>query len=142
MTDEIFGPHWRRVSKVQDLIIHLYFVARAGRAAAEYNLAAAGMIEMLYGYQPGRVRDGDGWWEDPRWTLTDRGRRATDAQLTRIIVQDPASWVAEQDAQEEANDVAGDCGNDPDGYWLPIHKRILAELDKRAARIQAREKAK
>ena len=63
--------------KVADLMADLYLDARCGWAGAEYNLEKAGMIEMLFGHVAGQVDDGDCFWDDVRWTLTDRGRRAS-----------------------------------------------------------------
>jgi hypothetical protein len=95
---------------VKNLVSNLYRSPRVGRAAAEYNLEKAGMIEMIQGHHAGVMLPGDVYWDDLRWTLTDRGRRAGDAQLERIMLRDPPLEIAEWDAKDEANDVASDCG--------------------------------
>jgi hypothetical protein len=129
------GEH-RRDGEVRVRQHCLYWNARAGWAASEYNLAAAGMIEMIYGHHAGLVHPNEFFWDDLRWTLTDRGRRASDAQLERIMLRDPPLEIAEWDAENEANDVAGDCGGcDTDDSYLEMHKRISINLDKRAERI-------
>ena len=88
----------------------LYWEAKCGRAAAEYNLKKAGMIETISGHVAGQMRDGDNFWDDIRWTLTERGRRAGMADLQRVILSDPPLEIALWDAQDEAADVAGGCG--------------------------------
>ncbi len=55
-------------SKVAELMTSLYNDARCGRAAAEYNLEKAGMIEMIFGHVAGRMRDCDNFWDDTRWS--------------------------------------------------------------------------
>jgi hypothetical protein len=127
--------------KIDELISRLYWDAKCGRAAAEYNLKEAGMIEMISGHVAGQMRDGDNFWDDCRWTLTERGRCTSVADLQRIILCDPPLEIALWDAKDEAADVAGDCGacelGDP---ILVAHQRILAHLEKRADRILAAEK--
>jgi hypothetical protein len=59
--------------KIDELISPLYWDAKCGRAAAEYNLKEAGMIEMISGHVAGQMRDGDKFWDDCRWTVTERG---------------------------------------------------------------------
>lgn len=91
------------------------------------------MIEMIQGHHAGA----DVYWDDLRWTLTDRGRRASDAQLERIMLRDPPLEIAEWDAKDEANDVASDRGGcDIDDPILAMHRRISINLDKRAERIR------
>jgi hypothetical protein len=115
----------------------LYWNARVGWAASEYNLAAAGMIEMIYGPHAGLMHANENFWDDLRWTLTDRGRRASDAQLERVMLRDPPLEIAEWDAEDEANDVTTDCGGcDIDDPILAMHRRISINLDKRAERIR------
>jgi hypothetical protein len=96
--------------KIDELISRLYRDAKCGRAAAEYNLENASMIEMISGHVAGRMRDGDNFWDDCRWTLTERGRRTSMTDLQRIILCDPPLEIALWDAKDEAADVAGDCG--------------------------------
>jgi hypothetical protein len=126
-----------RDQAVRDLQEDLYYSARVGWAASEYNLQNAGMIEMLHGHHAGVMLPSYADWV--RWTLTNRGRRASDAQLERIMLRDPPPEIAEWDAENEANDVAtitNDCGGcDIDDWALAIHRRISVELDKRAERI-------
>jgi hypothetical protein len=121
---------------VSDLQSSLYHSARVGWAASEYNLEKAGMIEMIHGYHAGVMLNTDAYWDDLRWTLTDRGRRASDGQLERVMLRDPPLEIAEWDAEDEANDVAGDFGGcDIDSPTLAKHKRISINLDRRAERI-------
>jgi hypothetical protein len=112
----------------------LFFSSKVGWAAAEFNLEEAGLIEMIQGHRAGLLREGvDNGWCDLRWTLTDRGRRARPARLERVMLRDPPLWVAEWDAEDEANDVATDCGGcDVDDPILAIHRRNSINLDKRA----------
>jgi hypothetical protein len=127
--------------KVGDLMADLYLDAQCGWAGAEYNLEKAGMIEMLFGHVAGRFDDGDCFWGDVRWTLTDRGRHASVAKLERIIVQDPPLGIAQWDAGNQADCLASDCGHcKPGDPILATHERILAHLEKRAERILAAEK--
>ena len=121
---------------VHHLQSNLYWRALVGWAASEYNLEKAGMIEMIQGHHAGVMLPGDSNWDDLRWTLTDRGRRASDAKLERIMLRDPPLEIAEWDAEDEANDVAGDCGgHDIDSPELALHQRISVNFDKRAERI-------
>jgi hypothetical protein len=127
--------------RIDELISGLYSDAKCGRAAAEYNLEKAGMVEMISGHVAGQMRDGDNFWDDCRWTVTERGRRTSMADLQRIILCDPPLEIALWDAKDEAADVAGDCGAcEPGDPILVKHQRILAHLEKRAARILAAEK--
>jgi hypothetical protein len=126
-----------RDDAVRNLASNLYWSARVGCAAAEFNLERAGMIEMIQGQHAGVMLNTDPYWDDLRWTLTDRGRRASDAQLERIMLRDPPLEIAEWDAEDEANDVATDCGGyDIDDPTLALHRRISVNLDKRAERIR------
>jgi hypothetical protein len=124
--------------KVSDPMSRLYFDAKCGHAGAEYNLERAGMIAMIFGHAAGQMRNGDNYWEDTRWMLTELGRRTSMAQLRRIVLRDPPLDVALGDAEEEARDVADDCGgceaDDPD---LLMHRCILAHLRDRVERIRA-----
>jgi hypothetical protein len=110
--------------------------------AAEYNLKNAGRIEMISGHVAGQMRDGDNFWDDLRWTVTERGRCTSMADLQRIILCDPPLEIALWDAKDEAADVAGGCGgaSEPSDPILVTHQRILAHLEKRAERILAAEK--
>jgi hypothetical protein len=126
--------------KIDELISRLYWDAQCGRAAAECNLEKAGMIEMISGHVAGQMRDGDNFWDDCRWTVTERGRRTSMADLQRIILCDPPLEIALWDAKDEAADVAGDCGACvPGDPILVTHQRILAHLEKRAESILATE---
>jgi hypothetical protein len=93
---------------------------------------------MIYGHRAGWISTdrGDNWWGDCRWSLTDRGKRASMARLERVMTRDPPLAIARWDAEFEANDVATDCGgcdvNDP---WLAIHRRISVNLNRRVERI-------
>jgi hypothetical protein len=129
--------------KVADLMGKLYSDAQCGCRGPEYNLESAGLIEMLFGHVAGHVDDGDYFWDDVRWTLTDRGRRASVAKLERIIVRDPPLEIALWDAEDEANDLASDRVHcKPGDATLMTHHRILAHLERRVERILAQEKRK
>jgi hypothetical protein len=122
--------------KIDELISRLYWDAKCGRAATECNLGKAGMIEMIPGHVAGQLRDGDNFWDDLRWTVTERGRCTGMADLERIMLRDPPLEIALWDAQEEAADVAGGCGGcEPGDSFLLKHQRILTHLEKRAERI-------
>jgi hypothetical protein len=139
--DTDFDPNNVSDQKIDELISRLYWDAKCGRAAAEYNLEKAGMIEMISGHVAGQMRDGDNFWDDCRWTVTEHGRRTSMAELRRIILCDPPLEIALWDAKDEAADVAGDCGAcEPGDPILVKHQRILAHLEKRAERILAAEK--
>jgi hypothetical protein len=59
------------------------------------------------------------------------------ARLEQVMLRDPPSWIAEQDAEAEADDVATDCGGcDVDDPLLDMHRRILVNLEKRAESIR------
>jgi hypothetical protein len=127
---------YARDDEVFPLAYGLYSDARTGLAASEYNLAAAGMIEMIGGHVVGVMRDGDNGWGDLRWTLTDRGQRASSAELEAIMLRDPPLDIARSDAKDEAEDVADNCGDeDDDSPILAMHRRIADFLAKRADRI-------
>jgi hypothetical protein len=129
--------------KVADLMAKLHLAARCGWAGTEYNLEKASMIEMLFDHVAGHVDDGDCFGADIRWTLTGRGRRASIAQLERIIVRDPPLEIALWDAEDEANYLAGDCAHcKPGDPTLMTHQRILAHLEQRVERIRAQDKRK
>ena len=127
-----------RDNKLERLMLDLYFGGRVGWAAAEYNLQEEGLIEMIQGHRAGQMStdNGDNDWCDCRWTLTERGKRASMARWERVMLLDPPLEIAEWDAEAEANDIATDCGGcDVDDPWLAIHRRNLVNLDKRAERI-------
>jgi hypothetical protein len=127
------------LEKIDRLISRLYWEAKCGRAAAEFNLKEAGMIKMTSGHIAGQMRDGDNFWDDCRWTVTERGRCTSMADLQRIIVRDPPLEIALWDAKDEATDVAGGCGGCQTGDpILAAHQRILLHLEKRVERIVAR----
>jgi hypothetical protein len=128
--------------KIDKLISRLYWDAKCGRAAAEYNLKKAGMIEMISGHVAGQMRDGDNFWDDCRWTSTERGRCTSMADLQRIILSDPPLDIAVWAAEDEAADVAGGCGGGPGDPIPANHQRILTHLEKRAERILAAEKGR
>jgi hypothetical protein len=112
-------------------------------AAAEYNLEKAGLIEMIYGHRAGQlVTDGvEHGWCNCRWTLTERGRRTSMARLERVMLRDPPLEIAEWDAEDEANDIAANCGEcDADDPWLRQHRRISVKLNERAERIYRKAK--
>ena len=132
--------NWKCDRKLDELISRLYYDAKCGRAAAEYNLENAGMIEMISGHVAGQMRDGDNFWDDCRWTLTERGKRTSMADLQRIIMRDPPLEIALWDAKDEGADVADNCGGEPGDPILVTHQRILAYLEKRAERILATKK--
>jgi hypothetical protein len=134
------SPNSALDQKIDELISGLYWDAKCGRAATEYNLKKAGMIEMISGHVAGQMRDGDNFWDDCRWTSTERGRCTSMADLQRIILSDPPLDIAVWDAEDEAADVAGGCGGGPGDPILANHQRILAHLEKRAERIHAAEK--
>ena len=124
--------------RVSDLMSRLYFDAKCGHAGAEYNLEREGMIAMIFGHVAGQMRNGDNYWEDTRWMVTELGKRTSMAQLRRIVLRDPPLDVALRDAEEEACDVADDCGGcEPDDPNLLMHERILAHLRDRVERIRA-----
>jgi hypothetical protein len=84
------------------------------------------------------MRDGDNSWEDTRWMVTELGKRTSMPELKRIVLRDPPLDVALRDAEEEACDVADDCGGcEPDDPILLMHERILAHLRDRVERIRA-----
>ena len=113
-----------------------------GYGAAEYNLANAGMIEMIFGHTAGKYHKDENTWTDGRWTLTQLGRQASMAELERIIVQDPPLEIALADAELEAEDVADNCGGcEPGDELLLEHKRILDYLRRRVERIAAKSAA-
>jgi hypothetical protein len=123
--------------KVADLMTRLYFDAKCGNAAAEYNLEKAGMIEMIFDQVAGEMRWGDNFWNDLRWMLTELGRRTKLIELKRIILRDPPLDIALRDAEYEATDVAERCW-DPEGLgYVMLHNRILIHLDERVERIRA-----
>jgi hypothetical protein len=63
------------------------------------------------------------------------------ARLERVMLRDPPLEIAEWDAEDEANDVATDCGGqDVDSPILRRHRRILVKLDERAERIRRKAK--
>jgi hypothetical protein len=65
------------------------------------------------------------------------------AKLERIILRDPPLEIAQWDLKDEADDVAGDCGNCEAGDpVLVTHYRILAQLGMRVERILAAESAR
>jgi hypothetical protein len=119
-SDALSSKQLLRDDKVEKLMFDLYYSARVGLAAAEYNLEKAGLIEMIHGHRAGQMST-DG---------TD-----SMARLEKVMLRDPPLEVAEQDAEEEANDVATDCGCEVDDPWLAVHRRILVNLDERAERI-------
>jgi hypothetical protein len=139
-SDTDFDPNNVFNRKIDALMSRLYHDAMCGRAAAEYNLEKADVIEMLSGHVAGQMRDGDNFWDDLRWTVTERGRRTSMADLQRIILCDPPLEIALWDAKDEAADVAGGCGDcEPGDPFLVKHQGILAHLEKRE-RILAAEK--
>jgi hypothetical protein len=75
--------------QLQKLIYHLYRDAKCGQGGAEFNLAEADCIEMLYDYVPGVMRERDNWWEDMRWVITDKGMDVSVPTLTFVILRDP-----------------------------------------------------
>jgi hypothetical protein len=124
--------------RVSDLMSRLYFDAKCGHAGAEYNLEREGVIAMIFGHVAGQMRYGDNSWEDTRWMVTELGKLTSMAQLERIILRDPPLDVALRDAEEEACDVADDCGGcEPDDPNLLMHEHILAHLRDRVERIRA-----
>jgi hypothetical protein len=116
-----------------------YYDLKCGYGAAEYNLVQAGMIEMIFGHTAGKYHDGENAWTDGRWTLTERGRRASMATLERIMLRDPPLEIAVADMELEAD--ADNCGGcEPDDELLVEHMRIFDHLKKRVERIAATEK--
>jgi hypothetical protein len=128
-------------NSVEELMLDLVYGGHTGWAAAEFNVVEAGLIEMIQGHQPGLMREGDNGWMDLRWTLTDLGRRTRKARFELIIKADPPLWVAEQDAEEEAQDYHQNfADSDPDDYWAAIHRHMSIRLDNRAERIRLKVK--
>jgi hypothetical protein len=116
----------------------LYYDLKCGNGAAECNLEAAGMIEMIFGHVAGKLRFGDNPWTDGRWTLTERGVHSSIVDLKRIMLRDPPLEIAMSDAELEADDVADNCGGcEPDDELLLFHRCILESLRVRAERIAA-----
>jgi hypothetical protein len=141
--DTDVNPNYFLDQNLEKLISSLYWDAKCGRAAAEYNLEEAGMIEMISGHVAGQMREGDNFWDDLRWTVTERGRWTGMADLERIILRDAPLEIALWDAKDEAADVAGGCGGcEPGDSFLLKHQRILAHLEERAERILAAEKGR
>jgi hypothetical protein len=123
--------------QLENLMRRLYFSAKCGNAAAEYNLEKAGVIEMTQGHAAGQMQMGDNHWGDYRWDLTELGNRTKLTDLERIILRDPPLEIALRDAEYEAADVAERC-RDPECFgYVTLHKRILSHLDERAERIRA-----
>ena len=87
--------------RVSDLMSRLYFDAKCGHAGAEYNLEREGMIAMIFGHVAGQMRNGDNYWEDTRWMVTELGKRTSMAQLRRIVLHDPPLEVALRDARRK-----------------------------------------
>ena len=139
--DTEYNPSYCFDQNLEKLISSLYWDGKCGRAGGEYNLKEAGMIEMISGHVAGQMRDGDNFWDDLRWTVTERGRSTGMVELERIILRDPPLKIALWDAKDEAADVAGGCGRgcEPRDPFLLKHQRILAHLEKRAERILATE---
>jgi hypothetical protein len=126
----------RRDKAVSDLMMDLVYAGETGWATAEFNLANAGLIEMIQGHQPGLMRKGDNGRMDLRWTLTDLGRRTRKTRFVLVMKSDPPLWVAEQDAEEEAQDYQQTFADaDPDDQWAAIHRQMSNKLDDRAERI-------
>jgi hypothetical protein len=124
--------------KISDLMSHLYFDAKCGQAAAEYNLEKAGMIEMIFDQVAGEMRVGDNYWNDIRWMLTELGRRTKLTELRSIILRDPPLEIAVRDAEDEATDISGRRA-EPVFFGVDtvtLHERILAHLDERVERIR------
>jgi hypothetical protein len=127
---------WQRDNAVRNLMRKLVYAGDTGPAAAEFNLVKAGLIEMIQGHQPGLMREGDNFWDDLRWTLTNLGRRTRKARFERVMKADPPLWVAEQDAEEEAQDYQQNfADSDLDDYWAAIHRHMSNKFDNRAKRI-------
>jgi hypothetical protein len=123
--------------QLENLVRRLYFGAKCGNAAAEHNLANVGVIEMVQGHVAGQMREGDNYWEDSRWEITELGGRIKLTDLKRIILRDPPLAIAIRDAEDEARDVAVR-GEDPAFFgYVTTHKRILAHLNERVERIRA-----
>jgi hypothetical protein len=130
------GDRWQRDNEVSDLMMKLVYAGETGWAMAEFNLAKAGLIEMIHGHQPGLMRERDNGWMDLRWTLTDLGRCTRKARFELVMKADPPLWVAEQDAEEEARDYQQTFADvDPDDYWAAIHRHMSNKFDNRAERI-------
>jgi hypothetical protein len=114
---------------LDNLMWDLYFASRVGMGAAEYNLEKASLIEMDQGHVAGIFVEGlSNGWCDCRWTITDRGRRTTFAELERIILLDPPLEIAVMDAALEATIVAD---TDNDG-----HRRNFVALNERVESIR------
>jgi hypothetical protein len=127
--------------ELEVLIRDLYFNARCGRAAAEYNLEKVGVIEMIQGFVAGEMRERDNWWDDLRWEVTNFGMRMSMAEARRIILRDPPLEIALWDAMFEARDIADGCGGcEPDDPSVLQHRDILAHLLDRVERIRAAER--
>jgi hypothetical protein len=123
--------------QLENLMRRLYFGAKCGNAAAEHNLANVGVIEMVQGHVAGQMREGDNYWGDSRWEITELGGRIKLTDLKRIILRDPPLAIAIRDAEDEARDVAVR-GEDPAFFgYVTTHKRILAHLNERVERIRA-----
>jgi hypothetical protein len=76
---------------------------------------------MVQGHVAGIMCRDDQYWCDCRWTLTDKGRRGTMAQLERVILRDPPLHVAEQKTMADA--ATGRARGDP-----PEQLRHLARV--------------
>jgi hypothetical protein len=124
--------------ELEPLIRRLYCGAKCGNAAAEHNLEKAGVIEMIQGHVAGQMREGDNFWGDLRWKLTELGRRTGMAKARIIILRDPPLEIALRDAMDEASDIADGCGGyQPDHPYVLMHRRILEHLLDRIERIRA-----
>jgi hypothetical protein len=100
---------------LESFVLGIHAEGKCGRAAAEYNLVKAGAIEVASGHVPGHLRGDNVFFEHSGWKLTELGKCASEAALTKIILRDPPLEIALWDALSEARDVADNCGGcEPD----------------------------
>jgi hypothetical protein len=123
--------------QLEELMRHLYFSAKCGNAAAEHNLENAGVTEIVQGHVAGKMREGDNYWGDCRWQLSELGKRTKLTDLKDTILRDPPLEIAMLDAEDEAKDVAARTENPVVLGYVTVHKRILAHLNEIVERIRA-----
>jgi hypothetical protein len=111
-----------------------------GWGAAEFNLAVDGYIEMIQGFTAGiQRRDDDNWWCDCRWEISEKEMRASDAELTRVMLLDPPLAVAQADVDLVALTIAEECpdeGNLDDWEETAALRAKLARLNATVERIK------
>jgi hypothetical protein len=121
---------------LMELINRFFWPAKVGFGSAEYNLTSAGMIRMTERHVAGICRSGESWF-DSRWTLTDRGRRASVLEIMRVILRVPPLWLAREDARAMIEYIHDDIASlaESDQEAIVWSYQRLAALDRRLERI-------